>query len=157
MRLLFRQRFFSWFDSYDIYNEQGETVYTVHGQLAWGHCLHIEDASGRHVGTVKERILTLLPKFELYENEQYLGCIQRKFTFLRPAYEVECNGWQVEGSFFEWDYTVREACGGVVATISKELFHLTDTYVIDVANPKDALHALMLVLAIDAEKCSRDK
>lgn len=58
---------------------------------------------------------------------------------------------------FEWDYTVREACGGVVATISKELFHLTDTYVIDVANPKDALHALMLVLAIDAEKCSRDK
>mgnify|MGYP003238671317 FL=1 len=29
MRLLFRQRFFSWFDSYDIYNENEETVYTV--------------------------------------------------------------------------------------------------------------------------------
>ena len=26
MRLLFKQRFFSWFDSYDIYNEAGETV-----------------------------------------------------------------------------------------------------------------------------------
>ena len=28
MRLLFRQRLFSWFDSYDIYDEAGNTVYT---------------------------------------------------------------------------------------------------------------------------------
>ena len=35
MRLLFRQRLFSWFDSYDIYDEAGNTVYTVEGKLAW--------------------------------------------------------------------------------------------------------------------------
>ena len=39
MKLLFKQRFFSWFDSYDIYNEAGDTVYVVKGQLSWGHCL----------------------------------------------------------------------------------------------------------------------
>ncbi len=33
---------------------------------------------------------------------------------------------------------------------------MTDTYVIDVQNPEDALDALMFVLAIDAEKCSRN-
>ena len=33
MKLLFKQRFFSWFDSYDIYNEAGDTVHTVKGQL----------------------------------------------------------------------------------------------------------------------------
>ena len=73
MKLLFKQRFFSWFDSYDIYNEAGETVYTVEGKLSWGHCLHILDAAGNHIGTVKERVLTLLPKFELYENDVYIG------------------------------------------------------------------------------------
>ena len=31
MRLLFKQRFFSWFDSYDIYAEDGNTVYVVKG------------------------------------------------------------------------------------------------------------------------------
>ncbi len=36
MKLLFRQRFFSWFDSYDIYDEDGNTVYVVKGQLSWG-------------------------------------------------------------------------------------------------------------------------
>ena len=51
---------------------------------------------------------------------------------------------------------IAQACGVSVATVSKELFHLTDTYVIDVNDPRDALCALMLVLAIDAEKCSRN-
>ena len=31
-----------------------------------------------------------------------------------------------------------------------------DTYAIDVADPADALYALMVTLAIDAEKCSRN-
>ena len=74
MRLYFKQRFFSWFDSYDIYDEAtGEPVFTVEGKLAWGHCLHILDAQGRHIATVKERILTFLPKFELYLGERYVG------------------------------------------------------------------------------------
>lgn len=46
--------------------------------------------------------------------------------------------------------------GACIAEISKQLFNWTDTYVIDVHDPEDALCALMLVLAIDAEKCSRD-
>ena len=39
--------------------------------------------------------------------------------------------------------------------ISKEIFHMTDTYVLDIVNPVNALRVLMFVLAIDAEKCSR--
>ena len=96
MKLLFKQRFFSWFDSYDIYNEAGETVYTVEGKLSWGHCLHILDAAGNHIGTVKERVLTLLPKFELYENDEYIGSIQKAFTFFAPKFDIDCNGWQVQ-------------------------------------------------------------
>ena len=66
MKLLFKQRFFSWFDSYDIYNEAGDTVYVVKGQLSWGHCLKIFDSLGNELGTVRERVLTFLPQFELY-------------------------------------------------------------------------------------------
>ena len=155
MKMLFKQRFFSWFDSYDIYDASGRTLYTVRGQLAWGHCLKIYDAAGREVGEVKERILTWLPKFEIYRGSQYVGCISREFTFFRPKYFIDCNGWQVEGDFWEWDYRIVNQSGRQIATVSKELFNWTDTYVIDVADSADALYALMLVLAIDAEKCSR--
>ncbi|MBQ2827579.1 MAG: LURP-one-related family protein [Clostridia bacterium] len=156
MKLLFKQRFFSWFDSYDIYSEAGETIFTVKGQLAWGHCLKIFDARGNEVGTVKERILTFLPKFEMYIGDSYLGCISKEFSFFKPRYNIECNGWHVEGNVFERDYTVTDPEGNRIADVNKELFNWTDTYTIDVSDPSDMLPALMLVLAIDAEKCSRN-
>lgn len=157
MKLLFKQRFFSWFDSYDIFDEHGETIFTVEGQLSWGHCLHILDRSGRHIGTVKQRVLTFAPKFELYEGETCLGTLEKElFTLFKSRYYIDFNGWQIEGNFMEWDYSITDGHGIPVATVSKELFNWTDTYMIDVIDPNDALRALMVVLAIDAEKCSRD-
>ncbi|MBQ2390855.1 MAG: LURP-one-related family protein [Clostridia bacterium] len=156
MKLLFKQRLFSWFDSYDVYDESGTAVYTVKGQLSWGHCLKIYDVCGYEIGTVKERLFTFLPKFEMYFGERYVGCISKEFTFFKPKYNIDCNGWHVEGNFFEWDYNIIDSQGRSVATVSKELFNWTDTYVIDVDDPQNALCALMLVLAIDAEKCSRN-
>ncbi|MDD3243683.1 MAG: LURP-one-related family protein [Eubacteriales bacterium] len=156
MKLLFRQRFFSWFDSYDIYNEAGDTLYTVKGQLSWGHCLKIFNAAGQELGTVQEKVFTFLPKFELYLGDAYAGCISKEFTLFKPKYNIDCNGWHVDGDWLEWDYTIENSAGAAVASISKELLNWTDTYVIDVAREQDALCALMVVLAIDAEKCSRN-
>ena len=39
MKLLFKQRMFSWFDSYDIYDEAGNSVYPEEGKMSWGHRL----------------------------------------------------------------------------------------------------------------------
>lgn len=156
MRLWFKQRFFSWFDSYDIYDENGSTVYTVEGKLSWGHKLHILNAEGTHIATVKEEILTFLPRFSLYLGDTYIGSITKKFTLFKPKYEIDCKGWTVQGNWTEWDYTICNSAGQCVASVRKELFHWTDTYAIDVNDPSDALAALMLTLAIDAEKCSRN-
>ena len=155
MKLLFKQRLFSWFDSYDIYDEDGNSAYTVKGQLSLGHCLKIYDAADNEVGTIQERIFTLLPKFEVYLGDQYVGSISKEFSFFTPKFNIDYNGWHVEGDFFEWDYSILDQSGRQIAEVSKQLFNWTDTYVIDVQNPNDALGALMLVLAIDAEKCSR--
>ena len=157
MKLLFRQRAFSWFDSYDIYDENENTVYVVKGQLSWGHCLKIYDPEEQQeLGTVKEEILTWLPKFELYEGETCIGTLKKELTFFKPKYNIDFNGWHVEGDVFEWDYTITGPDGGTVAAVSKEPFRWTDTYVLDITDPKDALYVLMFVLAIDAEKCSRN-
>ena len=155
MKLLFKQRAFSWFDSYDIYDEDGNSVYTVKGQLSLGHCLKIYDADDNEVGTIQERIFTFLPKFEIYLGNQYTGCISKEFSFFVPRFNIDYNGWHVEGDFFEWDYSILDQSGQQIAEVSKQLFNWTDTYMIEVQNPNDALGALMLVLAIDAEKCSR--
>ena len=155
MKLLFKQRLFSWFDSYDIYDEFGNTVYVVKGQLSWGHKLVIYDGDGNEIGMVVQRVLTFLPKFEIYKNGTYIGCLSKEFSFLMPHYNIDYNGWHIDGSIMEWDYNILDQRGYSVASVSKELFHMTDTYVIQVNELEYALDALMFVLAIDAEKCSR--
>ena len=76
--------------------------------------------------------------------------------WFKPKYNIDFNGWHVEGDFPGWDYTITKPVGETVATVSKELLQWTDTYVLDIVDPADALHVLMFVLAIDAEKCSRN-
>ena len=152
MRMLFKQRFFSWLDSYDIYAEDGSTLFTVKGVLSWGHCLKIFDSAGYELGCIKEEIFRLLPRFQMHLNGVNIGCIRKEFTFFKPRFTLDMNGWTVEGDWLEWNY---EVCEGTrqVATVSKELAW-TDTYAIDVHHEEDALTVLMIVLAIDAAKCS---
>lgn len=63
---------------------------------------------------------------------------------------MDCKDWKVEGNFLQWDYTVTDSAGRIVMQASKELFHWTDTYVIELERPEDSLLSLMIVLAIDA-------
>ena len=156
MKLLFKQRLFSWFDRYDIYDEAGNTVYVVKGQFSWGHKLAIYDAYGNEVGMVVQKVLTFLPKFEIYKNGSYIGYLSKEFSFLTPHYNIDYNGWHIDGTIMEWDYSILDRSGYQIAKISKELLRMTDTYVIDVQDPENTLDALMFVLAIDAEKCSRN-
>ena len=106
MRLLFKQRFFSWLDSYDVFDESGAAVFRVKGEISFGHKLRIYDAAGQEAGLVKQKVFCWLPQFELYAGGQYIGRIRKKWSFLRPKYLFDCNGWSVEGNFLEWDYQI---------------------------------------------------
>ena len=156
MRLLFKQRMFSWFDSYDVYNEAGEMMFSVRGRMGWGHKLEVYDRAGSAVGLLQEKIFRFLPTFEMYMCGNLVGTIQKEFTFFRPSFHLDCNGWSINGNWMEWDYDISDHMGLTVAHISKQIFNWTDTYVLDIANDSDALAVLMVVLAIDAEKCSRN-
>ena len=103
-----------------------------------------------------EKIVPFLPKFELFADGRHLGSVKKNFSLFSPSYSLDFLGWKAKGNIFEWDYTIRDRKGNRIASISKELLNFTDAYVLDVATPADALYVLMFVLAVDAEKCSRD-
>lgn len=154
MKLLFKQRLFSWLDSYDIFYEDGSAAFTVEGRLSWGHKLVISDGSGRELGMVKEEALAFLPRFSIYLEGQETGCIRKEFSLFRPVFHLDCLGWRIEGDLLQWDYIITDAAGAEVAHIGKQLLQWTDTYVLDIREERNALYVLMIVLAIDAAKCS---
>ena len=132
--LRIKQRVFSWSDTYDVYDESGEPRYYVEAELfAFGHQIHVYDKrSGQEVGT-----------------------ITKEFSFLVPRYHVDFRGWEVSGDFMGWDYEA--TCrGATVLSVSKELFHWGDTYVLRYQNVADEIPGLLLTIAIDAVNCSKN-
>ena len=87
MKLVLKQRLFSWFDSYDVCDEYGNAVFSVKGRLAWGHLLEIYDNMGNKVGVLKEKVLKLFPTFErvygLYKERVHLFQAKVPYRFLR--------------------------------------------------------------------------
>lgn len=157
MKLLIKERVFSWGDTYDIYDENGNVKYIVKAEIfSFGHQLHVFDSNRNEIGQIKQKLFTLLPQFEIEIGERTVGTISKQFTLFRPKYEIDVNGWRVEGDFLGWDYDVYEGCSSIIH-ISKEPFHWGDTYVIDFTNPKDELMGMMLVIAIDAANCTESK
>ena len=158
MQLYIKQRIFSWTDSYDVYDETGEARYEVRGEFfSLGHQIHVyEKRTGREVGSVHEKLFTLLPRFEIVIDGKVCGTIRKELTFLRPKYQVDYRGWDAEGDFLGWDYRVRDGRTEIMS-ISKELFHWSDTYVLRYANPANEMQGLLLEIAIDAANCSKNK
>ena len=154
MILKFRQRFLSFFDSYDIYDENGDVYYTVEGKISWGHKFHIYDINHELVAILKQRVFTFLPKLDIYDaNENLIGTISQRFYLFQPKYDIDMNGWEIQGNFLEWDYMITKN-GTNVAKISKQIFNFMDTYMIEV-DKENALCALLVVVSIDAIKCTR--
>lgn len=157
MKLLLKQKMFSLFDSFDVYGEDKNVAYKVKGQLAIRHKLKIYSPQGDELGEVNEKIIAVTPTFELYEKGKKIGTLKKKiFKLFGSAYRIESLGWTAKGNFTEWNYKIEDSNGKLVAKIGKQLLNLTDTYVLDVVNPQHGLYVLMFVIAIDAEKASRD-
>ena len=152
MKMLFKQRVFSWFGSYDIFNEDGHTLFTVKGKLSWGHCLHVLNAHGVHIGTVQQKSSSFMPQFELYAYGGYLGCIKQEFTLFAPKFSFDCSDWTVKGSWTQWDYSIVSPRLGLVAAVCKVRLKLAEVYAIEVADPDNALCVLLAVLAASASK-----
>ena len=149
MKLLIEQRIFSWTDRFTVRDEGGNTRYTVEGELfSWGKKLHVYDLRGEEVVFIEQEVLRFRPRYRVYVQGMLVCEVVKEFSFLYPRYIVEGTGWDVEGDLFSHEYTVN--CGDrPVVHIHKEWFTWGDCYALNIANDKDELQALALVLAID--------
>lgn len=157
MELLIRQRVFSWTDSYDVYDETGTAKYLVKASFfGLGHQIHVYDKqTGEELGSIHQRLFTLLPTFDIVMGGRNVGSIKKRFSFFSQSYDVDYRGWEIQGDFMGWDYRVMQG-GMEVMSITKELFRWGDTYALRYNNPANEFPGLLLVIAIDAANCSHD-
>ena len=155
MKLLIKQKVFSWSDKYDIYDEGGNVKYTVASELfRIGHVIHVYDRNEREVGCIRQKLLTFLPKFDLEVHGETLGVLKKEFTFFRPRYSLECNGWVIDGDIFSWDYNISDG-SKIIMYITKKLFRFGDTYELDIIDSQNEITCLLIAIGIDAANCGK--
>lgn len=154
MKLYIKQRIFSFKDSFVVKDEFGNDKYKVEGELfSFGHKLHVYDRNHNEVAYIKERLLTFMPRFEIYADTFKVGELVKKLTFFKPRYYIEGSNLSLEGQVWEHNYQLYDG-NRVIMEVYKEWFTWGDSYVLDIADPNDELLALAVVLAVDCEKCS---
>ena len=153
MKLLIKQHVLSWTDSYDVYDENENVKYVVEAKFAaLGHQLCVFNQSKKIIGIIHQKILSFHPAFVIEVKGKILGTIKKKFSLLTPEYDIDYKGWHVEGMDLGRGYYVFSG-SDIVGEITKDPFHLGDTYVLDFNDPADELDGLLLVIAIDAANC----
>ena len=149
MRRYIKQKVFSWGDKFTVKDELGNDVFYVEGEVfSWGKKLHVCDMTGREVAFIKQELFTLLPRYAVLVNGQQVCEIRKEFTFFFPRYVIDGLGWEIDGQFFAHDYSISKN-GRNIVTISKEWMTWGDSYQMDIADPRDEIIALAVVLTID--------
>ena len=149
MRLYARQKVFSFRTTFSIVDEHGRPHYTVKGEiLTIGKKLHVYDASGREVALLREKLIKLLPTYDIYIGGRPVARIVKRLSILKPSYEIRECGWRVEGNFLQHDYRIYN---GVVAVagIRKRWLSFGDCFELDVPDSRNELLAVCVMLAID--------
>jgi len=150
MKLYIKQKVFSWKDKFTVKNEEEIDQYAVEGEFfSIGKKLHITDHSGNEVAVIHQKVLSLMPRYFVYQGNQEVAEIVKKFTFIKQAYVVNGPNWKVEGNFSAHNYRVFDEDKPII-NIEKGWFTWGDSYILDIDPSVNEILALAVVLAIDA-------
>ena len=98
MNLYIKQRVFALTDTFSVCDEAQRVLYTVRGEfLSFGKKLHIYDAGGQECGFVSQKLLSFLPRYQIFVNGALSAEMRKEFTFFRQEYTVDGPGFVVDG------------------------------------------------------------
>ena len=154
MKLYIKQKVFTWGDKFTVKDINGNDRYYVEGEVfSWGKKLHVYDMNGNEAAFIQQKVFSFLPRYFVYVGDEQVAEIVKEFSFLFPRYSIQGLGWDIEGRFMAHDYEITQN-GRPIVTISKEWMTWGDSYELDIADPKDEIVALAVVLTIDAVMAS---
>jgi uncharacterized protein YxjI len=152
VRYQLRRKLFALGDDFTVKDETGADRYIVDGKVfSIGHKVVIEDMQGNEEATIHQRIIALLPTYEITRHGQELAEVRKKLTLFREGFTVDIPGpddLEVQGDLLDHEYVFTRG-GQTVATVSKQWFSLMDSYGVEVASGVDDVLILASAIVID--------
>ncbi len=148
MKFYIKQKVFSFRDRFTVKDESGADVFAIKGEVfSFGKVLHICNMHDEELLTVRQRLFTFMPRYEIEKNGTVIAEIAKQFTFFKPSYTIEGTPFTVQGDFFDHDYEILRD-GFAVAHIYKEWFTWGDSFVVDIHDHTSVDPLLLLAVSI---------
>lgn len=120
-----------------------------------GDSLYIRDqASHAKVARVKQRLFHFTPHYNIYrEGTRWASLHEKLLHFHGERFKIKLkNGsvYHIEGNIWNWDFTVTNERGDLIAEIGQRVSLIRDYYGVDIAQGVDV--PFIIALAITIEK-----
>jgi uncharacterized protein YxjI len=153
-QLYIKQQVLSLAEHFTVTDAAGNVRYLVEGSfLRIPKSFSITDPFGNEVANLEKTVLSLLPHFSVFVGGAQVATIDKEFSFFRPRYRIDAAGLNVEGDWWDMDFSVVRG-GMPIAQISKRWLSWGDSYEISVFD--DALETLIVALVVAIDKVKRD-
>lgn len=146
---------------YRIYDETRSVKYRAvdRGRAMDKQKLEVSNTEGKVVGTITQSLIALRHPFREYDPRDYLievggeklGKIRTKGSLKKRLFEVQFNGWHVEGDWAGFRYRVFTDSGKTIMTMTSEGEVSGDTWYLDIRNPLDEFPCVLLAIVLDAK------
>ncbi len=162
MRYHLRERAWSLTEAFLVRDDTGNAVFEIRGKF-----FHIGDDlvmydrySGQPLVHIKQRVLSLLPHYEIYRGGQHWASVHEQFRFFGERFRVEGgNGmvFHVDGDIWRWNFMILDHAGNLMGRIGREFSLFRDSYAVDVAPGVDAPFVIALGVVIEMVKEHHEK
>ena len=151
MKLVLKEKVFTLKERFNVTDEQEQPLYSVEGKFfSWGHQFDVEDASGAHVAHIQQKVLALLPRYFITCDGMEEMELKGHINIIHPHYTLETpdGDWEVRGDFLHHEYTIMKGEESI-ATVARKWFSFGDSYTLDVAEDRNVVPALCVMVALD--------
>lgn len=151
MKYIIKERIFTLTDKFVIEDEEGYPRYEVVGKLlSLGNKLCIYDLDGEELVYIEQKLLKLLPEYNIYQKGHLVGKVKKEFTFLKPSFVIESSygNFTLQGDILHHDFDILKD-GRSVAWINKRWLSFSDTYSVEISDLVDQAFILAIVIVLD--------
>ena len=130
-------------------NEQGHSIYLLVGR--WGikgDALSLYSMNGSLVASIKQISFTFGNRFEIYENYEKVGTLQKIFNWPGDFYYINQLNWSVHGDIYHHKYKIHHF-NKEIMHMNKASFAFGDYYVLNVPNDTNAPKGICIAAIMD--------
>jgi uncharacterized protein YxjI len=152
-----RERAWSLTESFKVKDERGHEVFEVRGKF-----FHIGDnlimtdrQSGQQLLQIKQKLISIRPSYDLYRNGEHWGNVHEQIHLFGERFKVQGeNGmvFEINGSVWNWNFTVSDQQGNLVGRVGRELSLFRDSYAVEVPEGVDAPFIVALAIVLEMVK-----